>query len=82
MLTSGFFNSVDGDRKYNAEQMSQMFEGLIGDGIFESVGGKFKVSANSGSFRLESLRLEVPSIFIKGPIWTYLGIRKPKALNN
>lgn len=48
MLTSGFFNSVDGDRKYNADQMSDMFEGLIGGGVFETVGGKFKVSANTG----------------------------------
>ena len=27
-ITYGFFNSVDGDRKYNAEQMSTYFDGL------------------------------------------------------
>ena len=32
--------------------------------------------------RLESLRLEVPSIFISGPMWTYFGRRKPSALKS
>lgn len=48
-ITSGFFDSVSGDRVYNAEQMSRYFEGLISDGVFESVGNKFAVtSANDG----------------------------------
>lgn len=55
MITSGFFNSVDGDRRYNAEQMSDMFEGLIGGGVFPNVGDKFAVSVNSG------MRVEVGS---------------------
>lgn len=48
MLTYGFFNSLNGDRVYNADQMSSMFEGLISDGIFESVGNKLQVTAGSG----------------------------------
>lgn len=48
MLTYGFFNSLNGDRTYNADQMSSMFEGLISDGIFESVGNKFQVTAGDG----------------------------------
>lgn len=47
-VTYGFFNSVDGDRKYNAEQMSTYFDGLVSDGIYQSVGGKFYVSAGAG----------------------------------
>lgn len=43
-LTSGYFNSVDGDRKYNAETMSNYFEGLICDGVYNSIGDKFKVT--------------------------------------
>lgn len=46
--TSGFFNSVNGDRTYNAEQMSRIFEGLITDGVYESVGNKLAVQPNSG----------------------------------
>lgn len=47
-LTSGFFNSVSGDRTYNADQLSSMFEGLISDGIYESVDDAFAVTASSG----------------------------------
>lgn len=46
--TSGFFNSVNGDRLYNADQMSRIFEGLITDGIYESVANKLAVQPNSG----------------------------------
>lgn len=48
MWTYGFFNSVNGDRTYNAEQMSHIFEGLISDGVYEGVGNKLAVQPNSG----------------------------------
>ncbi len=48
MWTSGFFNSVNGDRAYNAQQMSTVFEGLITDGVYASVGNKMAVQPNSG----------------------------------
>lgn len=35
-LTSGFFNSINGDRTYDALQMSQIFDGLIKDGIIKN----------------------------------------------
>lgn len=44
MFTSGFFNSVSSDRRYNAEQMSAIFDGLINDGIFDSIGDHFQVT--------------------------------------
>ena len=47
-VTSGFFNSVKGDRKYNAEQMSAIFDGVINDGIFANIGTAFTVSAATG----------------------------------
>lgn len=46
--TNGFFNSLNGDRKYNAQQLSRIFEGLITDGVYESVGNKLAVQPNSG----------------------------------
>ena len=46
--TYGFFNSVNGDRLYNAYQLSTIFEGLITDGVYESVGNKLAVQPNSG----------------------------------
>lgn len=47
-LTYGFYNSVNGDRKYNAQQMSALFDNLITDGVFDSIGDLFKVSPVSG----------------------------------
>lgn len=47
-VTSGFFNSFNGDRKYNAEQMSDIFNGIINDGVFASVGTAFGVQASNG----------------------------------
>lgn len=48
MWTSGFFNSVNGDRLYNADQMSAIFNGLITDGVYMSVGERLAVQPNSG----------------------------------
>ena len=48
MWKSGFFNSVNGDRLYNADDMSKIFDGLITDGVYESVGNKLAVQPNSG----------------------------------
>lgn len=48
MWTYGFFNSVNGDRRYNSQQMSEIFEGLITDGVYESVGNKLAVQPNDG----------------------------------
>lgn len=47
-VTSGFFNSLNGDRRYNSEQMSAIFDGIINDGIFANIGTAFMVSADSG----------------------------------
>ena len=52
-ITYGFFNAIqqsDGtyDRVYNSDQISDMFEGLISDGIYESVGDAMVVTAAGG----------------------------------
>lgn len=46
-VTSGFFNSIDGDRKYDAAQLSSVFDGLIVDGVFASIGDAFVVKADT-----------------------------------
>lgn len=50
-VSSGFFNSLNGDRKYNAAQMSAIFDGLIIDGVFASIGTAFAVKAAGRSYR-------------------------------
>jgi hypothetical protein len=46
-VTYGFYNSSNGDRKYNALQFSRLFEGIIRDGVFSTVGGSLMVVAAS-----------------------------------
>ncbi len=46
--TYGFFNSLNGDRTYNADQMSEYFKGLVSDGVYENVGGALQVLARVG----------------------------------
>lgn len=48
-VTSGFFNSLNGDRRYNAEQMSAIFDGIINDGVFANIGTAFGVKADTGN---------------------------------
>ena len=48
MVTYGFFNSVDGDRRYTADQMSNYFKGLISDGVYEGLGNAMVVTAGDG----------------------------------
>lgn len=45
-ITYGYFNSVNGDRRYNADQMSQYFKGLISNGVFANLGGSMAVVAD------------------------------------
>lgn len=47
-VTYGFYDSVGGDRKYNAEEFSRLFDGIIVDGVFHSVGDIFKVKPGTG----------------------------------
>lgn len=47
-LTFGFYNSINHDRRYNALQMSQLFDGIITDGVFMNIGTAMVVTAGSG----------------------------------
>ena len=47
-IKSGFFNSVSGDRKYNAEDISQFFGGLISSGVLPNPSTNLQVVADSG----------------------------------
>lgn len=70
-VTYGFFNAIqqeDGtyDRVYNADQMSEQFEGLISDGVYESVGDAMIVEASSGmQVQVKSGRMMIDSKWVK-----------------
>lgn len=48
-VTSGYYNSQNGDRKYTAEQMSSIFNGIISDGVFANVGSAFSATADESN---------------------------------
>lgn len=47
-FTFGFYNAKNHDRRYNAIQMSSIFDGIIEDGIFMTIGDRFQVTPNNG----------------------------------
>lgn len=48
MLTYGFYNSVNKDRQYDAEQISTMFDGLIKDGVYANYKEAMKIVPGPG----------------------------------
>lgn len=47
-VTYGFYNSKDSDRRYDAIQMSSIFDGIIEDGILQHYGTAMVVKESSG----------------------------------
>lgn len=47
-VTYGFYNSLNKDRVYNAEQMSAIFDGVITDGVFASIADHMMPIAGTG----------------------------------
>lgn len=47
-FTYGFYNALDHDRKYNAEQISRIFDTLLNDGVFSHVEGIYGTVAGEG----------------------------------
>lgn len=52
-VTHGFYNSKNGDRKYDAIQMSSIFDGIIVDGVLMHVGDRLMVSADGESMTVK-----------------------------
>ena len=46
--SSGFFNSINGDRKYNAEELSNFYGQLISNGVLNKAGNGLQVTAGEG----------------------------------
>lgn len=44
-LTYGFFDSRNHDRMYRADEMNTLFDGILKDGVFDSIGETFNVTA-------------------------------------
>lgn len=46
---SGFWNSIDGDRTYSAEDIAIPFDGVITEGVFANWGDAFKATVTDGN---------------------------------
>lgn len=51
-LTFGFYNSLNGDRKYNAEQFGSIFDGVINDGVYMAIGNQMVVQTANYGFQV------------------------------
>ena len=47
-MRSGFFNSIDGDRKYDADDISNYFLKLISNGVFATPANSMQIQAATG----------------------------------
>ncbi len=47
-IRSGFFNSIDGDRLYNAEDMNRPYKDIISNGVFPNPSTNLQVYTSSG----------------------------------
>lgn len=45
-IRSGFFNSINGDRKYDAKRFAEYFNSFIGNGVFPDPSNNLQVMAN------------------------------------
>lgn len=69
-VTSGFFNAINGDRRYDAIQMSSLFDGIILDGVFQNYLEALRVSEFSED--LAALKIQVaPGRAWFNHSWTY-----------
>lgn len=48
MIKYGFFNSINGDRTYNADDVSNFFSGILTNGIFKTYENELEVQSYSG----------------------------------
>lgn len=47
-VTGGYFNAIDHDRLYNAEDVGSLLDGIISDGILNTYGSHFEVTHDTG----------------------------------
>lgn len=58
-VSSGFFNAINGDRRYDAIQMSSLFDGIILDGVLQNYLEALRVSEVPGEDGVPTLKVQV-----------------------
>ena len=81
-IACGFFNSVDGDRVYNADDFNGCIDAIASDGVFKRNGGGLQVGVNSGlSVQVLDGYARFKGFWIKNDTITNLTISAADAIN-
>ena len=86
-ITSGFWDSFNGDRMYSAEVFGQLFEGLISDGIAQSEGNAFAYDVSQAGTAVGEPKIGIKSgkawfnnHYIRNDATTYITLANPQSL--
>lgn len=82
-IKSGFFNSLNHDRVYDADDINAIFDGIITDGVFGNIGSKFTVTPGGGmSVNVGTGKARFHQIFVENDANLVLQISQSDVLLN
>lgn len=82
-IKSGFFNSLNHDRVYDADDINSIFDGIITDGVFGNIGKRFVVTPESGmSVNVGTGKARFHQIFVENDANLVLQIPQSDVLLN
>ena len=82
-IKSGFFNSLNHDRMYDADDMNAIFDGIITDGVFGNIGNKFIVTPGSGmTINVGTGKARLHQIFVENDANLVLQVSQSDVLLN
>lgn len=82
-VKSGFFNSMNHDRMYDADDFNSIFDGIITDGVFGNIGNRFQVTQTGGmTVNIGTGKARLHQIFIENDANLLLTIPQSDVLLN
>lgn len=82
-IKSGFFNSLNHDRMYDADDMNAIFDGIITDGVFGNIGNRFIVTPGSGmTINIGTGKARLHQIFVENDANMVLQVSQSDVLLN
>ena len=82
-IKSGFFNSMNHDRIYDADDINSIFDGIITDGVFGNIGNRFQVTQTGGmTVNIGTGKARLHQIFVENDANLLLTIPQSDVLLN
>lgn len=83
VVKSGFFNSMNHDRMYDADDINSIFDGIITDGVFGNIGNRFQVTQTGGmTVNIGTGKARLHQIFVENDADLLLTIPQSDVLLN